>query len=361
MRICFIANGASIHTQRWVNSLSDIGHEVILVSPNTTPAGAIKVANVIDDFYPKFNRISCYLGCLSRINSVVHRLKPDILHAHYASGYGFLGRRCNYHPFLISVWGSDIFDFPKKSILHQHLLTANLNCADYVASTSHVMAQETHKYLKNKEIHITPFGVNTNYFKSSSPLNQSSDGDLVMGSIKSLEPIYGMTKLVQAFISLSARYSKLRLLIIGSGSQYDLLNSMIQQAELSNRATILSSVPHDLVPQYLSQIDIFVVPSYQESFGVAALEASSCTVPVIASDVGGLPEVVVNESTGFLVDPDDVNALIQKLTVLIQQPALRREFGLRGRQFVCENYEWHDCVVNMSNLYDRICHTASTL
>ncbi len=359
MHLCYIANPNSVHTLRWVQALHHRGYKITLLSPRPCLKPTIAAYVDLIDLSPTFTQNSRvqYLLVAAKIRRTVHQLSPDILHAHYASGYGFLGQLCNYSPYIISVWGSDVFSFPRKSLLHRYILSANLNAADYIASTSQVMAQETSQYLNTKrEIQITPFGVDTHYFSPPVSFRQSDNGDLTIGSIKSLEPVYGMTKLVHAFITLAPRYPKLRLLLVGDGSQQSLLKSMIASAGLAERAQIVPSIPHDSVPQYLAQIDIFVVPSNQESFGVSALEASSSMLPVIASDVGGLPEVVVDSETGFLFDAADVDQLIQKLVVLIENPSLRRAFGQQGRQFVQEQYEWQDCVTRMCDLYARIQH-----
>ncbi len=108
-----------------------------------------------------------YLTALFQVRKLVAQIKPDIVHAHYASGYGLLGAMVNFHPYIISVWGSDIFDFPKKSAVHRKVLQHNLSKADYICSTSHIMAGEIKKYINKKEIVITPFGVDCGKFKPS--------------------------------------------------------------------------------------------------------------------------------------------------------------------------------------------------
>lgn len=355
MHICFLADPNSIHTLRWARELSVKGYKITLISPkqiiNNSITKYVDYINVASSFslHSKLE----YIKSIYKIRSIVHQLRPDILHAHYASSYGFLGKLCSYTPYIVSVWGSDVFSFPRKNLINKSILSSTLNTASYIASTSKEMALEIRKYTDNENIHITPFGVDTSSFTPKGSANISSNGDLTIGSIKSLEPIYGMTKLVKAYIELASQYPLLKLLIIGNGSQYSELKSMINNADLEQNAKILSAIPHDLVPQYLNKIDIFAVPSYQESFGVSALEASSAALPVIASNVGGLPEVVIDSHTGFLVDPSNIQQLVQKLDLLIQTPSLRLQLGKQGRQFVLNHYEWQNCVDKMCQLYTQ--------
>ena len=103
-------------------------------------------------------------------------------------------------------------------------------------------------------------------------------------------------------------------------------------------------------------MDIFVVPSISpsETFGVAAFEASSCSIPVIASDIGGLPEVVKDGTPGFLVPPCDVNAIADRIIRLIDNPWLRLQMGIEGRKYVKSIYDIQICGSLMRSKYEEI-------
>ena len=94
---------------------------------------------------------------------ILKTFKPQLLHANYATSYGLLGAMTGFHPFVLSVWGSDVFTFPKKSFAHKMLFKYNLNKADKILSTSRFMSQEISKYT-SKKIEITPFGVDLEKF-----------------------------------------------------------------------------------------------------------------------------------------------------------------------------------------------------
>ena len=107
------------------------------------------------------------------------------------------------------------------------------------------------------------------------------------------------------------------------------------------------------VPTFLNQMDIFVMPSTSnsETFGVAALEASACALPVIASRIGGIPEVIQDNITGYLVEHDKVLLLADTLRMLIEDAAKRLRMGQAGRQFVIDQYLWQNNVATLLSNY----------
>jgi glycosyltransferase involved in cell wall biosynthesis len=109
----------------------------------------------------------------------------------------------------------------------------------------------------------------------------------------------------------------------------------------------------------MGKIDVFVVPSVldSESFGVAAVEAAACGLPVVASRVGGLVEVVRDGETGFLVPPRDTESLVNKLTALIGSPDMRAQMGANGRALVEREYSWTTCMEKMSQIYESTIHS----
>jgi glycosyltransferase involved in cell wall biosynthesis len=110
-------------------------------------------------------------------------------------------------------------------------------------------------------------------------------------------------------------------------------------------------VAHEQVPDVLGELDIFAMPSTAEGFGVAALEAQAMELPVVASRVHGIPDVVQHERTGILVTPGDDDRLAAAIRRLVEDKELRRELGQAGREFVEERYRWQDNASVMERLY----------
>jgi glycosyltransferase involved in cell wall biosynthesis len=156
-----------------------------------------------------------------------------------------------------------------------------------------------------------------------------------------------------AFQRIADAFPTAWLIIVGGGEQHAELQRLLVNLSLENRITLTGQVDHEDVPGYLHSFDVFVVPSLteRESFGVAAVEASASGLPVIASRIGGLPEVVLDGKTGLLVPPGDVDALAFAISCLLADPALRAQMGQAGRQFVLEHYRWEDNAKLMEEIY----------
>lgn len=367
MKILLLADPNSIHTQRWAKSLSKQGLEIYIFglspvignlyidSPQIKIYSGnidISVSNQSKGILTKFN----YLNVLSKLKTLIQEIRPDIVHAHYATSYGLLGALSGFHPFIISVWGSDVFDFPNRSWFHRSLLKFNLNKADKILSTSHVMAKETAKYT-DKPIEVTPFGIDLNLFKKETVTNSRlNNSDIVIGTIKSLEKIYGIEYLIQGFKILKNKYPQLplKLLIVGSGSQESILKNLVKVLDIEKDTIFTGFVPYDKLPKYHNTISVFVALSNQESFGVAVLEAAACSNPAVVSNVGGLPEIVDDNVTGLVVPPADPQKAAEAIEKLILNKELYAKISVAARKKVENSYNWDDNVEQMIKIYKNL-------
>jgi glycosyltransferase involved in cell wall biosynthesis len=352
MRIAFLSAAGSVHTRRWVCALHERGHTVALCSlPGHRTQDGAYPAGVSVKYLKRGGNAGYFLGA-RELREFLEGFKPDILNAHYATGYGTLARKCGFKPLLLSVWGSDVYEFPSLGLFHRKILQKNLGAATCVASTSRRMARQVERFYDGKkQIFITPFGVDTEVFRRR---GQPPLDSLTVGIVKTLEPKYGVEYLIRAFAQLKSRLEDenrlpskgLNLVICGGGALLEKLKALSRSLGVSGQAQFLGPVPHDEVPGVLSGLDIFCAPSVSdsESFGVAAVEAMACEVPVVTSDADGFREVVLDGVTGFVVERKNVSAIAEKLYLLSQDAALRRRLGSAGREHVTENYAWDKCV-----------------
>lgn len=365
MRIAILGAAKSIHTIKWAKSLAERGHAVRLFSlpDQKAPDGALEGVSV---HYLRTGGVSGYWLCAGELRKKLAAFSPDLLNAHYATGYGTLARRCGFSPTLLSVWGSDVYDFPNGGYFNRRLLLRNLESAAAIASTSSAMAQEVNRlHVTDKRIFLTPFGVDTQVFRRYE--HPQRDG-IVIGIVKALEPVYGIDYLIQGYSMLKARMQKegsvppggLKLEIYGDGSQLQTLIRLAKTLNVGEETHFRGAVPHVYVPRVLSGFDIFCSPSIRESFGVAAVEAMACELPVVVSDADGLREVVRDRETGFVVTRRDPVTIANKLYLLATDADLRRRMGRAGRSHVQEQYEWADCVAKMEDAMTETAMTART-
>jgi glycosyltransferase involved in cell wall biosynthesis len=349
VKICYLAPANSVHTQKWVDYFNENGHEMHLISFHP---GRIKGAKV---YHLKSFAKFCYLLYLPVVKMLVKKIRPKIVHAHFVSSYGLVGACLGFHPFLISVWGADIIDFPKRSWLHRCLVKYGLNKADVITATSQMLSKAVAGFVgKNNKTFVIPFGVDVDRF---SPRMESIHKEVItIGTVKTLSHKYGIEYLIRAFAVVEKKYENVKLEIVGDGPLRGDLQNLTTELNCSQKVNFVGKVPNEKVPEYINSMDIFVVPSVleSESFGVAAVEASACGLPVIASDIGGLSEVIRDKKTGLVVPPADPDSIAEAIISLIKNPDYRGELGEEGRRFVSNHYNWIENAAQMEKLYEEV-------
>ena len=361
MKICYLSDINSVHTHKWIKYFKNKSYDIHVISLSAGEYEGVTVHSLeIDESLVKqkadLGKLE-YIKKINRVKALVKEIKPDILHAHYATSYGLLGALTNYHPYVISVWGADVYDFPIKSFVHKALVKYNLRKADYIFSTSNVMKKETEKYT-NKKIMITPFGVDTSKFIPKWDNKENKD-EVIIGTIKTLEEKYGVEYLIRAFAKIrkSGKDLKTKLRIAGRGSQEAYLKNLCVELGIENDVTFLGFIKEAEIIHELQNFDMAVYPSTldSESFGVAAVEAQACGIPVIVSDVGGLMESTKPNVTSLVAKKKSVDSLADEILKLIRDEELRLQMGRAARKFVEENYSLADNFNDVDLIYRDIC------
>ena len=359
MKVVLLAGGHSVHTLNWANNLSSSGHEVHLFTQHPPLEGYFS-SIVVHHF--KFLGTLGYFLYAPLIHYKLKAISPDIVNAHYASGYGTLAVLSGIRPLMISVWGSDVYEFPTRSFFHKYWLGYVINRCDVVGSTSLDMAaQLTATIDVFPPVVVTPFGVDIDRFDSNCFLYRKHGGanQITIGTVKSLETQYGIDILLYSFRMLKDKLApgdgnmkpRVDLKVIGGGSQREALQKLTAKLGLEDSVEFVGPVAPEDVPEELSQLDIFVALSRQESFGVAVLEASAMSRPVITSDVGGLPEVVLHRRSGFVVSGSCVKSASVAMQCLVEDDDLRVRMGKAGRAYVQSKFSWPRCVEAMESAY----------
>ncbi|MFY8184510.1 MAG: glycosyltransferase, partial [Bacteroidia bacterium] len=224
LKVVLLADAASSHTQKWALALANQGIKVGLFSFNYNPTDWFtQQENIELLFQPKskknvssiFTKIN-YLTYIRKLKKAIKQFDPDVLHSHYATSYGLVGRLSGFHPFVISAWGTDVMKFPEQGGFNKKILVNNFKKADLICATSNTIKEYINKVI-DKPLQIIPFGVDCEEFV---PLKQSNKNELVIGCIKSLEPIYRIEMLINSFkkVLYKCKDKNLRLLLVGGGS-----------------------------------------------------------------------------------------------------------------------------------------------
>jgi D-inositol-3-phosphate glycosyltransferase len=210
-----------------------------------------------------------------------------------------------------------------------------------------------------QKITVVPCGVDTEVFR---PLDKASirrdlglpANERIVLFVGRIEPLKGIDLLLRAVAHLDGRF---RVLVIG-GDGKDLarkseLAVLAAELTIADKVTFLDAVPHDDLPLYYNAADICVVPSYYESFGLVAVEAMACGVPVIASRVGGLKETVQDGQTGYLVPWLCPEPFAERLDLLLSNEPLRLSLGREARA-AAERYHWSEVAARVEDVYHEL-------
>lgn len=354
-RLCVIGPAGNTHVQRWAQALTERGWSVSLIAtqPLTAPLPA-----PLDDL-PRYTiptavagmsaaqRAATLLRGWARVPGLLAALRPDLVHVHSLptpAAVPFLQR---VPRLVVSAWGSDVAQRDRRKAQWYPRL---LSHAAAVTATSRYLAEVTAAYLAfPRAIEIVPFGVDLARFIPA----VEPPRDVRIGTLRHLERIYGIDVFLDALALLDMSNNQYRVAIGGAGSQRQALEHQALRLGLTARIAFQGRIPHAQVPAFLHALQIFVMPSRAEAFGVAALEAQACGVPVVATNVGGLPEVVRAGETGLLVPPEQPQALAAALAALLNDPQRRATMGQAGREFVREWYDWQSSVNRMLKVYDQ--------
>jgi glycosyltransferase involved in cell wall biosynthesis len=360
-RILLLADINSEHTQKWAMGLAHSGYTIGIFS-FSIPTSDWYTEHGIYSLHQHSagNSVSLwaklgYITFLPQLKAAIKLFKPDILHAHYASSYGLLGALSSFHPYIISVWGTDVMKFPYKNRITKHIIKYNLKKADTLCATSYALQRHI-KCFTNKEVEVIPFGVDLNEFMNKPACK---DGKVfTIGCVKSLEKIYNINSLILSFAALKQKYPfrQLRLVIVGEGSERSSLEELAKELCIQEHVVFEGKIPHHLVADKINELDVLVNLSEYESFGVSVVEAMACQVPVIVSEAEGLKEVVVDQQNGSIVTYNNISEIVYAMERLMLNEKLRKLIGLNAVKRVRENYNWFHNLDQMCSVYDKMLH-----
>ena len=324
---------------------------------------------------PFFSRSLYYWSYILNIVRDLPRWDCDIVHV------------MNFSQFvpLIRAWNPNI-----KTVLNMRcewltqldptMVENRLNKTDLVVGCSDYITNQIRRAYPQYEDRCTTVVNGVDPDSDYEPPRRSQDDETIrLLFVGRLSPEKGLHILLEAFKILAGSCPQVRLEIVGpegsapidfivnrsdeksirslaayyKGNYLSQLKKMIP-VKLADRVTFTGFVPHDQLINYYDRADILVNPAMSESFGRSLIEAMACALPVVASHVGGMPDIVEDERTGLLVDANDAVALAEALQRLATDRELRQSLGRAGRQRVIERYSWNQVAAMLLRQYQRV-------
>jgi glycosyltransferase involved in cell wall biosynthesis len=171
---------------------------------------------------------------------------------------------------------------------------------------------------------------------------------------RQLFPRKGIRFLIRAVAQLKPRFPEIKLVLAGDGFERPELARLAEELGIGQDVTFLGWVPNAMLPPYYRAAAVSVIPSLEEGFGIPAAEAMGCEVPVVATDAGGLPEVVEHGVTGLVVPRGDAAALADAIGSLLEDPMRRRRMGLAGRERALRLFDWDRTAEQLEQVYREV-------
>lgn len=298
-----------------------------------------------------FSRLAIIPFILVHTISIIRLSKDsDIIHANWtlSAFSAWVSKFIHKKPIVVTVQGSDIFVAARMPLIRIITKFALNGCDDIVALSRAISEEILSLGIPSKKIHIIPNGVDTNKFLAGEDFREPII--LFVGSlIERKDPF----SLLFAFKGIVDQTGLLRLVFIGDGPLRKSLEETTVKNGLTSNVDFLGSQPQEQVRQWMKKAKVFVLPSVEEGLGVVLLEALASGTPCIASNVGGIPDII-NEDVGILVSPHNPQAIQSAINELINDDECWKKLSKNARKKAEILYDWDNVVEKIIALYSHI-------
>lgn len=287
---------------------------------------------------------------------LLRKVRPALLHIHGFKAF-LIGRHAAglaRVPVLVTV-----HNYPAHrggdALLPSFMRLSGAAETRFIA-VSHALARELAAWgIAPERIKVIHNGIDPQPFQQAGKQRKAiieSDGTMVVGTAARMAPQKGLQYLVYAAAWLAGRYPQMRFVIAGEGPEQPALQELARRMGLSGRLLFPGFSRN--IPVTLAQIDIFVLPSLTEGLSITLLEALAAGCAVVATHVGGIPEIVEHGVTGLLVPPASAGALAGAVAALADNPCLRRSFAQAGRKQVMEKFTVDKMLLQTGSVYESL-------
>lgn len=312
--------------------------------------------------YPLFDYPPYETALASKLVDVVRYDKLDLLHVHYAvphASVAYMAKKILlnegiYIPVVTTLHGTDI-TLVGKDPAYEPTVTFAMNKSDGLTAVSESLKQDTLNFFDvKKEIKVIPNFIDFDRFKKTNKdhfkLAIAPNGEKIITHISNFRKVKRVSDVVRIFHRIVQQLPA-KLLLVGDGPERQSLEQLCRELSLCDHITFLGK--QDAIEELLAISDLFMMPSSSESFGLSALEAMACEVPVISSNAGGLSEVNLHGVTGFLSDIGDVEDMSNNALKILQDEAMHQRFRQQALE-QAKRFELHKILPIYEEYYKEV-------
>ena len=364
-----VYGGSGVVATELGRALARRGHEIHFIAYSlpfrlSTVAENIYFHEVSVNRYPLFDFPPYALSLTSKMVDVARHEGLDVLHVHYAIPHAtsavlardILSKQNCSVPVVTTLHGTDI-TIVGRDASYTPVVTYSINASDGVTAVSSFLRQETYDAFDIQiPIKVIPNFIDTESFyrldKGCFRNAVCDDGQKVIVHISNFRRVKNVSHVVRVFHRILQRGLSAKLLLIGDGPDRSNVEQLTRDLGIQEAVRFLGK--QDPIQEFLSIADLFLLTSGSESFGLAPLEAMACSVPVVCSDVGGLPELVEGSGAGYLCPVGDIEAFSEISVKILTDDALHAQLARNARDYVVKHYDTHSIVSQYETYYEEI-------
>ena len=366
--VCYPTFGGSgVLATELGKSLAVKGHEVHFISYNQPARLDFFSENVFYHEvniakYPLFEYAPYETALAGKMVDIVQSAHLDILHVHYAIPHAsaallakqILAQNGITIPVVTTLHGTDI-TLVGREMTYEHVVSWSINQSDAVTAVSEDLRKQTYEHFKiNREIDVIPNFIDFDRFnkKPREHFKQmiAPNGEKIIIHTSNFRKVKRIEDVIAVFAKIIKEIPA-KLLLIGDGPERSHIEKVSREFNTCDWVTFLGK--QEAIEEILSIGDLFILPSESESFGLAALEAMACEVPVISSNAGGIPEVNIHGVTGYLSNVGDVNDMAQNAITLLKDPQLLAKFRKNALQ-QAHKFDLAEILLQYEAIYNRV-------
>jgi N-acetyl-alpha-D-glucosaminyl L-malate synthase BshA len=350
------------------------GHEVHFISyappmrmgDGQTPRERIKFHAVDMLSYPLFEYPPYTDALASKIFEVANQDRLDLIHVHYAIPHAvsaYLAREMlkpkRYLPVVTTLHGTDI-TLVGRDASFLPITQFGIEQSDAVTAISNYLRDATHAtFCTDCEIEVIYNFIDADYYRRTpdEALRRSlaPNGERIILHISTFRPIKRITDCIEVVARIRELGGpRLKLIMCGDGPERADAQTLAERLGVADCVNFVGKKPQSDILDYLSVADLFLLPSQSESFGLSALEAMACEVPVVATRVGGVPEVVEEGGCGYLFEIGDVNGMAEAAIRVLSDDRERERLGRRGREIAVSSFTTEKIIPQYEALYREV-------
>lgn len=359
--------GSGIVGSELGRELAERGHNVHFIS-SSLPTRLVELNDRVHFHevemmtYALFEHQPYDLALATKMATVARSEKLDLLHVHYAIPHSIsaiLARESikdkRYIPVITTLHGTDI-TLVGADRSYLPITRYGLQQSNGVTAVSRFLKQATIETFDFDDVEVIPnFICPTHYQRiEDSPLQNelAPNGEKLLVHVSNFRPVKRAIDCIEILSKVLERGANARLIMVGDGPERAACIYRAQQLEITDHVSFVGK--RENIADYLGIADVFLLPSELESFGLAALEAQACEVPVVATRIGGIPEVVTDGESGFLSEIGNIEKMKEDVLKLLGDKNIRLEFGKRAREAAISRYSTDKIIPQYIAFYEKI-------